>query len=129
LNVLTFLGKVTSGEGNGRKYLQLSWVLTQIEEKLGFTPYLGTLNLTLAQESAENKKLLKKAETFQISPAKGYCAGLLVKGFVGGLECAIVLPQVPTYPELLLELIAPVNLRDALAIKDGDFVTVTVAFG
>lgn len=126
MGTLTFRGIVTSGEGNGRKYLQLPWVTRQFEEKLGYTPFLGTLNITLTPESSLHKKLLEKADGLQICPAEGYCVGLIFPASISGLECAIVLPQVKGYSELLLELVAPVCLRRALKLKDGNSVAVTV---
>jgi riboflavin kinase, archaea type len=126
MQTLTFHGIVTSGEGNGRRYLALPWVVRQLEEKLGYTPYLGTLNLKLTAESAQQKRPLQKASALQIYPSKGYCAGLVFPASISGLQCAVVLPQVPAYPEELLELIAPVYLRGALDLKDGDAVEVAV---
>ncbi len=61
-----------------------------------------------------------------ICHAEGYCAGLLFKAFIADLECAIVLPQVGNYPPDILEIIAPLNLRTALNLKDGDKLDVTV---
>lgn len=119
-------GKVVSGQGSGRKYLELPWVMQQIEEKLGFTPYPGTLNLLLSEESARVRKLLEKAKSFKIFPAEGYCVGILIKATIKGLKCALIIPQVKGYPENILEIIAPVNLREALKIADGDAVTVKV---
>ena len=124
--MLTFEGKVTTGEGNGKRYMQLPWVMSQMEEKLSYTPYLGTLNLTLTMESALRKKLLKSVDALRICPVVGYCSGLIFKASINGLKCAVVLPQVTGYPENLLEVIAPVNLREAQGLKDGDSVRVTV---
>jgi riboflavin kinase len=126
LRFLTLDGKVVSGQGSGRKYLELSWVLQQIEEKLGFTPYPGTLNLLLSEESARFRKLLEKAKSVKICPAKGYCIGIIVKAAINGVKCALVIPQVEGYPENILEIIAPVNLRETLKLKDGDSVAVAV---
>jgi len=126
LSVLAFQGKVTSGEGNGRKYLKLPWVMSQMEEKLGYTPYLGTLNITLDTENTNRRRLLARAKPLQICPAEGYCVGLLLKAVVEGLECAVILPQVKGYPEDVLEVVTQVNLRDALGLKDGDCVVVSV---
>jgi riboflavin kinase len=126
LAILTLNGKVVSGQGSGRKYIALPWVFSQIKEKLGFAPYLGTLNLQLTSDSIRCKGQLEKAKSAEIRPAEGYCAGLVIKAFVGDLDCAIVLPQVEGYSKSLLELIAPVNLREALCLKDGDKVSVAV---
>jgi len=119
-------GTVFSGGGDGKKFLELTWVKQQITEKLGFTPYPGTLNLKLTEESTKRRKLLEKAPAEKISPAKGYYNGTLFKAFIGILECAIVVPEVPGYPKTLLEAIAAVNLRKTLQLEDGSEVTVTV---
>ncbi len=121
-------GKVVSGQGSGRKYIELQWVKQQIEEKLGFTPYPGTLNLTLSKQSIQRKKLLSKAKSIEICPAEGYCVGTAFEATINGLRCGIVAPQVAGYPENILEIIAPLYLRDALKVKDGDAVSVTVRF-
>ena len=63
----------------------------------------------------------------KICPADGYCNGLLFKAFICTLECAIVVPEVAGYPKTLLEIIAPVNLRETLQLEDGGEVTITVS--
>jgi riboflavin kinase len=127
LRSLVLDGKVVSGRGSGRKYLELQWVKQQIEEKLGFTPYPGTLNLTLSKESTQRKRLLSKAKSIEISPAEGYCVGILFEATINGLNCGIVVPQVAGYPENVLEIIAPLYLREVLKLKDGDAVSVTIS--
>jgi riboflavin kinase len=106
--------------------MELPWVKRQITEKLGFTPYPGTLNVKLTEESAKRKKLLEKAPSTKIFPAEGYSSGRLFKAVIGIVECAIVLPEVEGYPENLLEIIASVNLREALQLEDGCEVGVAV---
>jgi len=119
-------GKVFSGRGEGEKFLELSWAKQQVKEKLGFIPYHGTLNIKLSEESAKRRKLLEKAASMEICPAEGYCSGKIFKAFVGVLECAVVIPEVAGYPENVLEIISPINLREKLQLADGDKITVTV---
>jgi riboflavin kinase len=119
-------GTVFSSRGNGKKFLELPWVKQQITEKLGFAPYPGTLNVKLSKENAKRRKLLVNAPSAKIYPASGYCNGALFKAFIGTLECAIVVPEVAGYPKDVLEIIAAVNLREQLQLKDGSEVTVTV---
>ena len=119
-------GAVFSGNGEGKKFVSLPWVKGQVKEKLGFTPYLGTLNIHLTSESVSRKKLLEKAKKFEICPEKGYCTGTLVKACMKGLDCGIVLPQVPSYPRDLLEIVAACNLRERFGLKDGSEVCVSV---
>jgi riboflavin kinase len=80
----------------------------------------------LSEESAKHKKLLEKAPSTKVCPAEGYCNGILIKASIGTLKCAIVVPEVAGYPKALLEIIAPVNLRETLKLEDGSEVTVTV---
>jgi len=126
LERIEFSGTVFSSRGNGKKFLELPWVNRQITEKLGFTPYPGTLNMKLSEDVAKRRKLLEKAPSIKIYPAEGYCNGTLFKAFIGKLECAIVIPEVAGYPKNVLEIIAAVNLREQLKLKDGSEITVTV---
>ena len=100
----------------------------QIIEKLGFKPYLGTLNLHLTQEYARVKrKLIETEDAIIITPVKGYCCGLGFKARVmDKIDGAIIIPQVIDYPENLLEIIAPVSLRKALGLREGDEVRLSV---
>ena len=95
-------------------------------EKLGFRPYLGTLNLRLDNESAKKRQLLNEDAALGICTSEGYCAGLLFKASVMGLACGVVIPQVEGYPVDELEVVADVNLRQRLGLSDGDRVEVTV---
>ena len=116
-----------SGRGEGEKFLQLHWVKQQINAKLGFTPYHGTVNIRLSEESAKRRKLLEKAASMKVCPAEGYCNGKIFKAYIDMLECAIVIPEVAGYPENVLEIIAPINLREKLQLADNDEITVTVS--
>lgn len=121
-----FEGTVFSGSGEGKKFVALPWVKGQIQEKLGFEPFFGTLNIRLSKQSAEQKKLLQTAKATAIKPAEGYCPGNLINAKIGALPCAIVTPQITSYPKDTLEIIAAVNLREKLNLKDGSAVTVEV---
>jgi riboflavin kinase len=126
LQKIVFKGTVFSGTGNGRKFIGLPWVKRQIKEKLSFTPYLGTLNVRFSKESLKQKKLLENATPLEVYPEKGYCTAILIKAYIESLECAIIIPLVPNYPNDVLEIIAPWYLRERLKIADSNEVTVTV---
>jgi CTP-dependent riboflavin kinase len=123
-------GIVFSGKGEGAKYIKLPWVTRQIKEELGFTPYIGTLNIRLAEADANKlKEALKKANPTEISPSEGFCRGKCFKAFLmGNVECAVVVPEIAKYPENVVEIVAPTNLRERLHAKDGDTVEVTILF-
>lgn len=125
---LTFEGTIFSGRGEGKRFVELPWVKRQITQKTGFTPYAGTLNLRLKCDSVQKRQLLDKAEGFVVEPEAGFCPGVLFRGYIEGIECAMVLPKVPSYPADLLEIVAPQNLRCRLGLADGDAVAVEITF-
>lgn len=117
-------GTVFSGKGEGKKFTNLPWVERQIKEKLGFTPFPGTLNIHLEKENQKTKLL--KEESLLIVPEKGYCYGKLFKAQIKGLDCGVVVPLLPNYPSDVLEIIAPIYLREKLELFDGSRVSVLV---
>jgi riboflavin kinase len=127
LKVVRLEGEVFSGTGEGSKYIRLAWVKKQIEEKLGFTPYVGTLNIRLIGESVLQKRMLKKTLNLEIVPPTGYCRGTLFKATLkDDVKAAVVLPDVPDYPENVLEIISSENLRKKLQLNDGDKIEIDV---
>jgi riboflavin kinase, archaea type len=129
MGTLRIEGKVFSGKGEGAKFIKLPWVKKQIEEKLGFTPFLGTLNLRLCENGVKLKEQLKNEDSMEILPAEGFRRGKCFKAYLmDSLECAIVFPEVADYPADVIEIVAPVNLREKLQLKDGDVVEVKIQF-
>lgn len=125
--MLCFRGKVYSGKGQGKKFVELPWVQQQILQNLGFTPFAGTLNIRLSTESLALKKKLDKAPRIEIVPEMGYCKATIIKAKIMGLNCAIIIPQVPAYPPDLLEVVAPVFLRQQLNLADGSEAEITLS--
>ncbi len=122
-------GTVCSGKGQAAKFIELPWVRKQIAEKLGFTPHPGTLNLRLISEANENAILLKKGNAIEILPAKGFHRGWCFKASLSeDFPCAIIMPDVSGRPEDMVEIIAPVNLRRALQLGNGDFAEIEIGF-
>jgi len=120
-------GKVFSGRGEGAKFIKLPWVRKQIVKTLGFIPYLGTLNLRLPKESLALKNFLKKTKGVEISPTMGFCCGKCFKAYLtGNLKCAVVIPEIANYPEDTIEVIASMNLRKRLQLKDGDTIEIKI---
>ncbi len=126
LSPLIFEGIVYSGKGTGKNFVALPWVQAQIERKLGFTPYPGTLNLQLTEETREKRKFLDPKKGLLVKPEIGYYAGVLFRASIECLECAIVAPLMPDYPSDVLEIISSLYLRRKLGLIDGNRVTVCV---
>ena len=70
---------------------------------------------------------LRKANGIKIKPEKGYYEGKCFKALImKKVEGAIVIPNIPEYPSDILEVLAPVNLRKTLELKDGEMVDLTI---
>ncbi len=121
-------GKVITGLGEGQYYISLEGYRKQFREKLGFDPYPGTLNLKLDPQSIELRKRITghirisgftdENRTF----GKGSCFNVRISDIDG----AVITPERTHYPEDIIEIIAPLNLRNYLDIRDGSAVQVEV---
>ena len=123
---ILFEGTVFSGEGRGKKFAELPWFKRQVEEKLGFSPYPGTLNLFLTGKNVENRRLLEVSDGLTVEPQTGYYSGIMFRANINGLECAVVIPIMPNYPNNVLEVIAPIYLREKLKLTNGSLAAVSV---
>ncbi len=132
--VFEFHGTLFTGLGEGGYYVSLAGYRKQFVKLLGFEPFPGTLNLTIGAGEIELKKQL------------GLLRGLGLTGFVHGgrsygpakcfratvesrYEAGALIIERTHHGEGVLELVAPVNLRKALSLKDGDHVRVLVQTG
>ncbi len=123
-------GRVISGLGEGKYYVSLEGYRKQFIEKLGFDPFPGTLNLKLSKDQVILRARMDEEE------------GILIEGFktedrtfgnvkafrcsINGVKGAVIIPERTHYSKDVLEIIAPVNLREKLGLKDGDEVEVEV---
>jgi len=127
LKTFCLKGKVFSGRGEGAKFMKLPWVKKQIREKLGFVPYPGTLDIRIMQGSVELKKALAEDGGVDILPAADFHSGKCYRAsFKTELKCALIVPEVAGYPENVVEIIGPENLREKFHLSDGQPVEVTV---
>lgn len=127
MNTTTAKGEVFSGEGKASQFVEISWAKSQIEERLSFKPYPGTLNVRLSRKEANRlKPILKKSKGIMIVPTTGFYSATCFHIMIMNTRGAIVIPHTPNYPPNVLEIIAPVNLRGALSLKDGDLVELSI---
>jgi CTP-dependent riboflavin kinase len=126
---LKLTGKVVSGARRAAFFTQLDWVREQCAAKLGFNPYPGTLNIELSPESVIDLRALEKeAKTEFIPPDAKSCAAKLLPVSLSSIAGALIFPaeDVRIHGRSTVEIIAPVMLREALRLKDGDQVAFTV---
>lgn len=121
-------GVVVSGLFEGAYYISKEGYRKQIEEKLGFEPYPGTLNIMIKHDALEKRnRILRRQgvhlEGFQEEDrayGSARCYHLIIDGEVEG---ALIVAERSIHDDDILEIIAPVYLRRELNVVDGDMVT------
>jgi riboflavin kinase len=128
--ILELEGKVLKGLGEGQYYVNIPGYKKQFEEKLHFSPFPGTLNVQLTENSSILQNILYEMPAIQVEGfsdgERTFGGGKCYPVVVGGIEAAVVAPERTHYPSDLIEIIAPVKLRDALELNDGDRVVIQV---
>jgi CTP-dependent riboflavin kinase len=127
-------GVVFSDMAQGASFMALEWVRRVLREKLGFSPYAGTLNLRLesTRELSEWRNILESIEGIDIpSPDPSFCRsrcfmarlGNFSEGLDERLRVAVLVPQVPGYPADKIEIVASCHIKESLHVRDGDRLT------
>jgi len=129
---VTLEGTVFTGLGEGAYYITKEHYKQQFIEKLGFTPFPGTLNLKLTTEydlksrneldaypAIEIKGFKNEDRTFGVVKCYPAIIGNKIKG-------ALIFALRSHYDTSVLEVIAPVCIRKHLKLKDGYKVKVEV---
>lgn len=127
-SIKTLSGKVITGLGEGQYYISLDGYRTQFLEKLGFDPYPGTLNIKLDANSIEIRKKINESIRIMgfTDQNRTFGKGSCFRIRISDIEGAVITPERTHYPEDIIEIIAPVNLREHLKLKDGNNVKVEV---
>jgi len=120
-------GIVEKGIGEGSYYVSQKEYQKQFKEKLNINAFPGTLNLKVNKEELTsllaNKNQIKingfttKTRTF------GSITAYKIK--INNIEAAIVKPERARHPEDIIEVIANINLRGSLKVKDKDKVKIS----
>jgi len=126
--IIRLRGIVTCGINQSTFFTEIPWVREQFAEKLGITPHPGTFNITVVAGDKGKLNQIREAKGIEIVPEdKNFCAAnsfpVLINHQIKG---AVVIPQVADYPEAKLEVISAENIKESLALKDGDQVEVEV---
>lgn len=118
-------GRVFGGSGTCSRKLTPALHGRGLDRELGYQPYPGSLNLRCAQPVDLGPPAVDwpgrvgtRRRPYQFWPA-----------WVGDLACHVMVPGPRGHGPDCVELVAPVRLRDALSLADGDTVTVDVARG
>ena len=126
---LEITGKIIGGAGEGVYFTQIDWVQQQCDEKLGYKPYPGTLNLEISEEFLPAIESLDQKKAIElISPDPKFCNAMVFQVSLGDIRGAIILPEekVRIHPKNIIEIIAPLNLKAALNVDDGDYIKLKI---
>jgi CTP-dependent riboflavin kinase len=107
-----------------------AWARDGFVRLVGIDPFPGTLNLTVAEGPERDawRRLQEEVGIIMAAPDPAWCDAVLFPVMVNDRERgAIVLPRVASYDPGQVEIIAPVHLRGALGLVDGDPVAVRAA--
>ncbi len=116
-------GKIASGLGQGQYFISREGYSRQFLQHLGFVPFPGTLNVLLDEPFPAGASQAIKIEGFaEEGKSFGECKCYRIK--LNGIDAAVVRPERSRYPSELIEVIAPVQLRQALGLEEGDPVEV-----
>lgn len=122
-----FNGRVFSGLGKGAYYVGHPEFKRRFLEILGYEPFPGTLNLRLSRRAeVEARKRMGATAVNSIDAflveGQRFSAVKCYNGTQDGVSVSVVIPEITEYDSTVLEVIAPVKLRDALGLKDGQTV-------
>lgn len=131
---IDFEGTVVSGMGEGAYYMSLEGYRKQFKDKLGFEPYPGTLNVKLIDQIFMNAR--REIGRYPSVFINGFSDNLRTYGWVkcykaninkGAVNNAAALVLERThYDDTMLEIIAPICLKEAIGIQNGDRISIKV---
>jgi riboflavin kinase, archaea type len=124
---VSFSGVVASGLGEGRYYLSQPGYVVQFTERLGYSPYPGTLNVRVAPEPLRKLGLLGdwrgiRIDGFQAS-GRTFGGATCFPARMNGHACHLIHPDRTHYKDVV-EFVAAVCLRETLPVKDDDIVAI-----
>ncbi|MER3407691.1 MAG: riboflavin kinase [Nitrososphaera sp.] len=135
---IDFEGSVASGMGEGAYYMSLEGYRRQFKEKLGYESYPGTLNVRLTDPLYMNaRRDLGRHPSIFI---EGFSDGTRTYGWVkcyraaildgAGNEvvgnAAVLVLERTHYDDSMLEVIAPISIKESTGLKVGDRIRMRV---
>lgn len=125
----TLSGELFTGKGEATFFTTADWARAAFKELVDIDPWPGTLNLRLTEEPhLETWAQVRRAPGLVIpAPNPDWCDGRCYRALLAGrIPAATVVPDVESYPDDQVEIIAAVHLREALNVKDGDVLTIEI---
>lgn len=123
-------GKVMSGLFQGAYYVSKKGYRIQIQEKLGFDPFPGTLNVKISDKDIEQRRKLEQGPSIRVEGFREKdrafgacnCYPLILNDDVKG---ALIVAERTFHDMSILEIISPIYLRRYMNLADGDSIKVS----
>ena len=120
---ISFSGKVASGLGEGRYYLSQPGYVVQFTERLGYSPYPGTLNVRVGGPALRKVEIVGswtglRIDGFQAS-GRTFGGATCFPARMNGHPCHLIHPDRTHYQDVV-EFVASDCLRDSLHLRDDD---------
>jgi len=125
----TINGVLATGLGQATGFTSLDWARKAFQDRLGIDPFPGTVNLIIESEPERTAwRSVKSWPGLVLPPPRpDWCNSRCYHARLNNqIDAAIVLPEIDSYPEDQIELIAAIAVRDMLKLKDGDPLVIEV---
>lgn len=128
----TVKGKITSGLNKATEFMKKEVYLKQYEDKLGYIPYYGTLNITLDNDIHldVNGKLKEHLKILNGNEKYGdvYFLNAKITNLNNNITETgdILFPTKTIYSFNTLEFVSKDNLRNTMKLKDEDKVMIEI---
>ena len=127
---MEIVGEVTSGLFEGAYYVSKEGYSHQMEEKLGFKPFPGTLNLKIEEEDYAKRRRVESGPYVHL---EGFRDGTRAFGAARCYPClledrlqgALIVAERSIHDYSVMEIVSPHYLRRELGLADGDKVKVS----
>jgi riboflavin kinase, archaea type len=124
-------GVIFSDLGQAAFFMELDWVQRALQKSLGFAAVPATLNVrpNTTEDAELWERVQKESKGISLLGAEGgFCSARLypvemhrpVTFLSGQVHGAVLLPEVANYPKDKIEIVAPVRVKEALNVRDGD---------
>jgi riboflavin kinase len=132
VEALRLAGRIFTGIGEGAYYITRNGYEKQFIAKLGYKPYPGTVNLRLS--GSHDLAVRREIEVLPSILIEGFSNGVRTYGTLrcipvlvdGKIKGHVILIQRTHYDNSVVEVIAPICIREALKLKDGDLVRLEI---
>ena len=125
-------GILVSGMGEGAYYMGLKGYTKQFKPKIGYIPFLGTLNVKLDQKI--HQEAIKQFEILEGIKIKSFSDDKRTYGWVkcfpaklnNSINCELIILERTHHDASIIELISKVCIRETGKLKDGSKVSIKI---